>query len=268
MKKEIMPVYLKDREFAPNGTQNDSLSLKRRKLKYKWATNYIHNGDIVLDAGCASGFGSNLLADDTTARIIGIDCNSELIHYAGQHYRKSNLSFQVMDCTAMGFRDGIFDVICSFEVIEHILKVEDYLVEIRRVLKTNGLFILSTDNRLFRDFKSQDICEFHVKEYYPNELRRVLETYFDVVNIFGMRDIHNIIGERMSCHSGINFLLKLKMGKIVPRKIKNIATKILTGYVLPSNNTSIDELASMVEISPNNISNSPTLLSICKEHSE
>jgi 2-polyprenyl-3-methyl-5-hydroxy-6-metoxy-1,4-benzoquinol methylase len=62
-----------------------------------------------------------------------------------------NLEFMVMDAKRVGFEDESFDVVISMEVIEHIAEQSVFLEEIKRVLRIDGIFILSTPERNFYD---------------------------------------------------------------------------------------------------------------------
>lgn len=44
------------------------------------------------------------------------------------------------------FADGTFDVITANQVLEHVWKVDDLLLEIRRVLKDDGVFVVGVPN--------------------------------------------------------------------------------------------------------------------------
>jgi len=65
-------------------------------------------------------------------------------------------------------------VIVSFETIEHILDYQTFLKEIKRVLRTNGLFILSTPN----DIEFPESNHFHVHEFEEKELTSLVKKYF------------------------------------------------------------------------------------------
>jgi len=51
-----------------------------------------------------------------------------------------------VDNEKLPFHDGIFDIVTCFEVLEHVINTDFVLSEINRVLKQNGIFIVSTPN--------------------------------------------------------------------------------------------------------------------------
>jgi len=143
-------------------------------------------GKLVLDAGCGVGYSSAFIAESGARRVVGVDISSEAIQYAREHYKLNNLEFEVMDCTSLGFLNESFDFVCSLDVIEHLDDTAKYLSEIHRVLKTGGIYYLSTPNRNATSLKGKKPSwAFHVKEFSLHELREVLGTHFSQVDIWG-----------------------------------------------------------------------------------
>jgi 2-polyprenyl-3-methyl-5-hydroxy-6-metoxy-1,4-benzoquinol methylase len=95
-----------------------------------------------------------------------------------------------MEGTKLDFPDGSFDVVGSFQVIEHIPEPQlpTYLTEIRRVLSAEGVCCLSTLN-LEHNTKPgqpyQKLC-YHEKEFTAQELRELLERFFPSVELHGL----------------------------------------------------------------------------------
>lgn len=109
------------------------------------------SGDQVLDVGCGEGrhsIGAYLVAD---VHVIGVDLNEQDLRTARERFEmfdeKSNpdksLSFQRANALQLPFADASFDkVICS-EVLEHIPDYLGVLAEINRVLKPDGVLVVS-----------------------------------------------------------------------------------------------------------------------------
>ncbi len=141
---------------------------------------------IVLDAGCGAGYGTNFLAESGARWVLGIDISPEAIHYAAQNYTRSNLTFCVMDCVQLGLRSQTFDMVVSLELIEHLTQPEQFLAEVARVLRPDGLFFISTPNRKVSSTPWGKVSwPFHKHEFSFNELRELLESYFQEVQIWG-----------------------------------------------------------------------------------
>lgn len=154
--------------------------------RYVWATQFAKD-NIIFDAGCGSGYGANYLLNHGAKRVIGGDVSEEAIEYATKHYQKDGLYFRLLDVQKLPFSDKYFDVIVSFETIEHLPRYEDFLSECRRVLKDDGVFICSTPNKKTASPNSkQPRAHYHVREFYPEELTALLAKHFKEITLYGM----------------------------------------------------------------------------------
>ena len=147
-------------------------------IRYMFATQFVES-KTVLDAGCGTGYGPFLLSQKSAKKVVGIDLSKEAIAYCNSHYKSPNLEFKEDDCTRCHFNDSEFDIITSFEVIEHLKDPRSFLSEVKRVLKKDGLFILSTPNKI--TYPSDN--PFHFLEYTESEFRDLLEIFFLNVSI-------------------------------------------------------------------------------------
>jgi ubiquinone/menaquinone biosynthesis C-methylase UbiE len=157
-------------------------------VTYQYAAQFVA-GKRVLDFGCGSGYGTALIAEHCFSAV-GIDISEEALRYARDHFSAHGLSFshiaQIEDA-ALPFEAESFDVVLSFQVIEHIQAVDLYLSEIRRVLKPGGLIILSTPDRASRLFSFQKPWNvWHIKEYSAPQLQILLEKFFTGVDVLQM----------------------------------------------------------------------------------
>jgi 2-polyprenyl-3-methyl-5-hydroxy-6-metoxy-1,4-benzoquinol methylase len=146
-------------------------------------------GKRVLDFGCGTGYGAQMLADhadDVTA----VDISEEAISSAATSYSANNLHFlriEPIETAALPFPDGDFEVVISFQVIEHIRYVETYLRQIRRILRPGGRLLLTTPNsalRLLPGWKPWN--RFHVREYTYRALKQTLQKEFPFVEVSGI----------------------------------------------------------------------------------
>ena len=152
--------------------------------RYVFATKFV-KGKKVLDAACGEGYGSYLLSGDAK-EVVGIDIFEEVIFNAKEKYKKNNLSFISSSIETIPMPDDYFDIIVSFETIEHVEEEvqNKFLNEISRVLKPEGILIMSTPNKAVYtdlvDYKN----EFHVKEFYYNEYLNFIKRKFEFVNMY------------------------------------------------------------------------------------
>lgn len=143
-------------------------------------------GKAVLDVACGEGYGSFLMAAHA-AQVTGVDISEETIRHATTAYARANLKFQQGSATKLGFADNSFDVIVSFETIEHLAEQQEMISELRRVLRPDGVLIISSPNRPVYSEESGEHNEFHVKELDFHEFDTLLRSEFSVIEYFGQR---------------------------------------------------------------------------------
>ena len=155
---------------------------------YAFALSYV-KGHRVLDLGCGTGYGTEVLAQ-VAAEVVGVDVSGEAIVHATARFAKENLEFRQIGRLPeqpLPFEDGLFDVVTSFQVIEHIEAAGQYLDEVQRVLAPDGVFLCVTPDRTHRLLSRQKPWnEFHCTEYRPDELAALLGTRFTDVTVLGM----------------------------------------------------------------------------------
>jgi SAM-dependent methyltransferase len=134
-------------------------------------------GKRVLDIPCGEGYGSHLLAS-VAESVVGIDIAPDAVAHASEKYRCDNLSYLVASGTDIPLPDASFDFIVSFEMIEHILEQEKFLAEVNRLLKPDGVFLISSPNRIEYSDKTGYKNEFHVKELDKDELKDQLSAHW------------------------------------------------------------------------------------------
>lgn len=103
----------------------------------------------VLDLGCNTGYGTRILFD-LAKQIVGVDVSENAISFAKNEYGHLGITFKQIDGKRLPFDDDTFDVIASFQVIEHIVDHSKYIGEIQRVLAPNGVVLFTTPNALLR----------------------------------------------------------------------------------------------------------------------
>lgn len=132
----------------------------------------------VLDAACGEGYGSALVAG-VAESVLGLDVSSEAIAHARARYAQPTLRFEQADVTALDqLPAASFDLILSFETLEHLHAQEAMLRGFRRLLAPGGLLLASTpDKRNYSDIP-QFRNEHHVRELYREEFEALLAGVF------------------------------------------------------------------------------------------
>jgi len=141
----------------------------------------------VLDAACGEGYGSALLAAGA-ASVLGVDIAEQAIAHARSRYGgRANLRFERGDCTALDVAAANFDLVVSFETLEHVAAQEQLIAGFARALAPGGILIVSSpDKRTYSD-ASGFRNEFHVRELYRDELLALLEPHFAHVRLYGQK---------------------------------------------------------------------------------
>lgn len=149
----------------------------------------IVRGKRVLDFGCGTGYGANMLAGQAED-VSAIDISEEAISDAAKSYSASNLHFlrtEPIENGGLPFPDSSFDDVISFQVIEHVDDVDSYLKEIRRVLKPSGRLLLTTPNSSLRLLPGQKPWNrFHIREYTYSTIKHTLQKEFSFVEVEGI----------------------------------------------------------------------------------
>jgi 2-polyprenyl-3-methyl-5-hydroxy-6-metoxy-1,4-benzoquinol methylase len=152
--------------------------------RYAFALPHVE-GKHVLDAACGEGFGAALLAD-RAASVTALDIDTASIEHARQRYGvKKNLVFRQADVTQLDtLVDGSFDVIVSFETLEHVMEHDDLLAGFYRLLKPDGILLISTPDKKNYTDASGVVNPHHVRELYFSEFSRLLDKHFQAKKIY------------------------------------------------------------------------------------
>ncbi len=167
----------------------------------------------LLDVGCGKCHVLNYISTKINDFLkVNVDCYGiDVISEFKYECEKFGFKFYSIDVSndRLPFPNNYFDIVLAFEVIEHLLIPENMLQEVHRVLKANGIFVLSTpnlrwwaniillilgyqpfipDTGFYRNYGtfSMTTPSGHVRGYVVRGLKELLETHgFKVINIFG-----------------------------------------------------------------------------------
>jgi SAM-dependent methyltransferase len=152
--------------------------------RYYFAMQFVQ-GKEVADIACGSGYGTQLLAKSGAKNVHGIDLSEDAVNFGREYFSAENVKFSVASAEQLtALKNGEFDVVVSFETIEHLVNVEAYLDEIKRVLRPGGTFLVSTPDRrigsVLHWLTGRPQNPYHVREYTERELVSVLSTRFQI----------------------------------------------------------------------------------------
>lgn len=130
-------------------------------------------GSNILDVGCGDGVLANMLWNNGFQNITGIDVQDEAIYYAEEKTKHTNIVFIKSDVYKLSFKKK-FDILISTEVIEHLVDVENYLLQLKRFTKEGGYIIISTPikNTKF------PVDPMHHQEWYKEDFKELLNRHF------------------------------------------------------------------------------------------
>jgi SAM-dependent methyltransferase len=141
---------------------------------------------VVLDLASGEGYGSDLLAK-YSKQVIGVDISNEAIEHAKLRYIKDNLNFTVGDVTQIPIASHSIDIAVCFETIEHHDRHVEMINEIVRVLKPDGILVISSPDKYYYSDLPNYKNEFHVKELYYEEFKNLISENFRFVKFFCQR---------------------------------------------------------------------------------
>jgi 2-polyprenyl-3-methyl-5-hydroxy-6-metoxy-1,4-benzoquinol methylase len=146
-------------------------------------------GKTVLDIACGEGYGSAVLAE-VAVRVYGVDIAPEAIAHAKTKYQRPNVEFLAGSCAGIPLADGTVDLVVSFETIEHHDEHEAMFAEIKRVMRPDGMVIVSSPDKLEYSERANHANAYHVKELYADEFQRLVEKNFTHVAMLGQRALY------------------------------------------------------------------------------
>ena len=144
---------------------------------------------VVLDVASGDGYVAYELAKNAGAKkVIGLDNFEQAIELAKKKYQHSCLEFQVGRAEKLPFPDNYFDLIVSLGTIEHIKNYHLFLQQVKRTLKSDGIFIVETPNKratLRGAMLKKPLNPYHLIEFTKKRLEKLLKQYFDFLEWYG-----------------------------------------------------------------------------------
>lgn len=164
-------------------------------LKHQFA--YKHAVDIakemkagsILDYGCGDGYGSDFMAEELKhVTVYGTDIDKNALIEASHRYKKRNLRFVDVDDLKK------YDLVVSFQVIEHVEDVAAYLIYLKEHLTENGKIVIATPDRNHRLNEGQRPWNpFHLREYDKAGLQKDLKKVFRDFTVYQLTGDKNML---------------------------------------------------------------------------
>jgi 2-polyprenyl-3-methyl-5-hydroxy-6-metoxy-1,4-benzoquinol methylase len=190
-------------ERLPGGEAEEfSVDLERHLAAYRWAATRAR-GKRVLDAGCGEGYGAALLAEHARA-VLGID-RAEPIAIGQARHRAQNLEYRVADLDRLESFGERFDLVVSFQVIEHLPDPVGFLRGLRACTAPGGELIVTTPNRLM----SVSENPYHLREWTAPELLALAEPVLPGAYVLGVHASERVLAYERARGAQVQRILKL-----------------------------------------------------------
>lgn len=149
--------------------------------RYAIASNYAKD-KVVLDIASGEGYGSNLLSK-IASYVYGVDIDKNTVEKAKFKYKSKNLKFLSGSTSRIPIEDNSIDLVVSYETIEHHEEHDQMMFEIKRVLKDDGMLIISSPDKLYYTDLANFNNEHHKKELYKGEFKSLIHQNFSFVQL-------------------------------------------------------------------------------------
>lgn len=206
--------WLKHR-FNQFRTRCAYLIFKRIITKYR--PSYQEEHFKLLDTGCGPGYLLHFLKSNfPKIELNGVDMDNGLLNFSNNFNLEVNL--KLSNAETLPFDDNTFDVLTCLQVVEHLEHPEHFFLEAKRVLKPNGLMIITTPNpsgygAKIMGEKWVGIRFDHISLKPPDEWRAMIQNSFQLI-----RD-------------GSTFLSGIPLFRYLPFSIINWTLLLLLGYL-------------------------------------
>lgn len=171
-------------------------TIKEHQARYRFAAAHV-DGKFVVDCACGSGESSWIFAESGAIRVVGIDINAEALERARFKYIKNSLEFCLGNGKEIPLEDCVADLFVCLETIEHVKEDADFLGEVWRVLRPDGMLICSTPNRNITNpgatLEDAPWNHFHVREYNEVEFEKLIGSRFEIIDRYGQNPVHPLI---------------------------------------------------------------------------
>lgn len=152
--------------------------------RYLFAAPYVA-GKRVLDAGTGGGYGAALLLAAGASSVTAVDIDQPTLDKARAQFTDDRITFVRDDCETLANVHGPFDVICSFEAIEHLRNPGAFIAAAARVLSPDGVLLCSTPDRAATAPYNGDAPAnpYHINEWYRHEFEAMLAPHFGGIDL-------------------------------------------------------------------------------------
>ncbi|MGH7894932.1 MAG: class I SAM-dependent methyltransferase [Candidatus Binatia bacterium] len=160
-------------------------------------------GRSVLDAGCGEGYGAARLAD-VAREVVGVD-RAEPIAVARARHHHPRLAFEVTDLERLDTLGRRFELVVSFQVIEHLVDPVGFLRALAARTAAGGELVVTTPNRLM----SVSENPYHLREWTAPELLALAVPLLPGVDVQGMHGSTRVLAYERARGEQVQRILRL-----------------------------------------------------------
>ena len=169
-------------------------------LEFLALTDLLKPRDRILEIGCGIG---TVVYELSKKRydVIGIDISGEAIEYGKEKYGDIRLEVQAEE--TLPYEDESFEVVLSFDLFEHIAKIDKHISEVKRVLRPGGYYLFQTPNRYSNIIyetlwtKSLQWRQYHPSLHSPRQLKRRLARHGFEIRFVKMNPINKFTEKKL-----------------------------------------------------------------------
>jgi len=206
-------------ERLPGAGDDFAVDLARHLAAYRWAAGRAA-GRRVLDAGCGEGYGTALLAE-VAAAVTGVDRPAATAVAAARHVRP-NLAFRALDLAALDALDARYDLVVSFQVIEHLPDPAAFLAALARRTAAGGTLVVTTPNRLM----SLTENPHHLREWTAPELAALAAPVLPGARVLGVHASERVLAYERARAAQVARILRLdplNLRRLLPERLAKAA---------------------------------------------
>ena len=130
-----------DRTVVDRLIVNESDMAYRRRIPTMMGWLQLQDGDVVLDCGCGMGYMSHVMSTLRSIVLVGVDRDRERLGWAKREAVGGARAQALVE--HLPFPGATFDKVLLSEVLEHVVDEDALLAELRRVMKPNGILVVS-----------------------------------------------------------------------------------------------------------------------------
>jgi len=128
--------------------------------RWGFAWEYVPGGGVAhLDYGCHDGTFLNTLKDKKIGRLVGVDVCEKAIRHGQECFPELEI-IKIGEASNLPFEDGTFNSVTVLDVLEHVYKQAELLVELNRVLSDEGRLIITVPGQHLLSFLDRGNFKF------------------------------------------------------------------------------------------------------------